>query len=423
MLTIQASAIDRTPIDTTPLDTLLARRHYFQLRTALQAPEYQSLPPVKKLYYEAFVKNFFHDLQASNKAIDRLLLHHRKEMTEKATVALLMKKIDNYVKLYQYREAYLTSRTLLTRFAKALNKEQADDVANSAIIWEGLQNTPPQSVTVERDTRIPYVRDIAGLINIPVQFADSSFQFIFDTGANLSVISESYAKKAGLTLLNKFFKVKAITGLEIDANLSVAKEFRIGDITIRNAVFMVFPDSALSLAGGRYVIRGIIGFPVIEQLQEVHIVKSSGDEKPSITVPKKPTHSSIGNFGMDELIPVINIGVNDDTLAFTFDTGAQTTILNAPYFRKYKKDIETNGKPITMHTGGAGGSVESAAYQLPVTRFTVSNETVSVPELSVKTATAESKDGFYFGNLGQDVMYQFKEMIINFKSMYVEFRR
>ncbi len=39
-------------------------------------------------------------------------------------------------------------------------------------------------------------------------------------------------------------------------------------------MFIVFPDSVLSFAGGAYKINGIIGFPVIEQLQEVRIDKA-----------------------------------------------------------------------------------------------------------------------------------------------------
>ncbi len=38
-------------------------------------------------------------------------------------------------------------------------------------------------------------RDMAGLINIPVSISDTTEQFVFDTGANISVITESNAKR------------------------------------------------------------------------------------------------------------------------------------------------------------------------------------------------------------------------------------
>ncbi len=79
---------------------------------------------------------------------------------------------------------------------------------NSDIIWKGLQNVPPQNHGHQQRDRIAYRRDLAGLINIPVSFADSTYYFVFDTGANLSVITESYARKSNLRMLNVKFKVR-----------------------------------------------------------------------------------------------------------------------------------------------------------------------------------------------------------------------
>jgi predicted aspartyl protease len=304
---------------------------------------------------------------------------------------------------------------LLAKYKTALSPEERADASNSDIIWKGLQNIPPQTTTITADTKIPYRRDLAGLINIPVSFADSSYDFVFDTGANLSVINESYARKTKLQFLNVFFKVRAITGLEVKANLAIAKELKLGDITIRNAVFMVFPDNTLSFAKGRYTINGIIGFPIIEQLQEIHINKSS------MLVPQMVADRSIKNFGVDELLPVISVGFSNDTLPFTFDTGAQFTFLNAPFYKKYKSLIDTTAEAFDMQIGGAGGVTKVKAYRLPEASFTVANHPVVLKDVAVKTVSPTPKDRLYYGNLGQDVMNQFQEMIINFRYMYVDF--
>jgi Predicted aspartyl protease len=397
------------------LDSLLSNRHFFQLQRTLRQAQYAHLPAHRRLYYEAILDNFFHNLAGSNKAITTLLEKHKHQLSKDQITNLLMKKIDNHVKLYQYKQAYATTRLLLSKYRSSLTAEERADARNSAIIWKGLQQVPPQSTVVTADTRIDYRRDVAGLINIPVRFADSTYDFVFDTGANLSVINESYARKTKLKLINVFFKVRAITGLQVKANLAIAPEFRMGDIIIRNAVFMVFPDSALSFAQGRYAINGIIGFPVIEQLQEVHINKNA------MTVPQTAADRAIRNFGVDELLPVISVGFNTDTLPFTFDTGAQFTMLNAPFYTKYKALVDTAGEAFTMQIGGAGGITKIKAFRLPQLHFTVANQPVAIKEVAVKTGSATPKDRLYYGNLGQDVMNQFREMIINFRYMYVDF--
>ncbi|NII28695.1 hypothetical protein HB364_26680 [Pseudoflavitalea sp. X16] len=399
-----------------PLDSLLERRHYFQLRQALNSPGQDALPVHRQLYYQAFVHNFFHELRASNKDIDVLLHKYSKQLSDKELSRLLGKKVDNHVKLYEYREAHIASELLLAKYGHTLTPEEKRDVVNSDIIWKGLQKTPAQRTQVRKDSRIAYKRDMARLINVPVQFGNNTYDFVFDTGANLSVITESYAAKAGLDLLHITYKVRAITGIEVDADLGIAKTLRMGDVEVNNVVFIVFPDSALSFAGGAYKINGIIGFPVIEQLQEVRIDKGG-----FITVPQYATDKAIRNFGMDELTPVIQVGVNEDTLAFTFDTGAQQTDLNQPFYHQYKTTIETTGKVYDMQQGGAGGYSTSKAWRIPATVFKVGGQSLSLANLDVKTTSTDAKDKFYYGNLGQDVLSKFRELVINFKYMYVDF--
>lgn len=397
------------------LDTLLERRQYFELRNVLAAQEKQ-LPEDRRLYFQAFLHNFFHELSASNNDIDLLLKKHAGKFTDEQLGKLLGKKIDNHVKRYEYRQAHLASELLLSKYGHTLSDADRKDVLNSDLIWKGLEKVPAQRTRIGKGSRIAYKRDLAKLINVPVQFKDSTFDFVFDTGANLSVITESYAAKAGLDVKNVVFKVKAITGLEVDAKLGIAQTMRIGEVEVDNVVFIVFPDSVLTFAGGAYKIRGIIGFPVIEQLQEVRIAKNG-----FITIPAEAANRPLHNFGIDELTPVISIGVNNDTLAFTFDTGAQGTDLNLPFYNRYKATIEATGTMHDMQQGGAGGYTTSKAWQVPTTVFAVGGQSLSIPNLSVKTINSGSKDKYYYGNLGQDVMAQFNEMVINFRYMYVDF--
>jgi predicted aspartyl protease len=401
--------------DRNPLDSLLVHRHFFELQRQLQSDAYRELPTYKRLYYQVFLHNFFHDLTTSNNEIAQLLAVYKNQFTSIQIGYLLMKRIDNHVKLYQYRDAHITTQLLLRKYRNALSPAEREDVRNSDLIWKGLQEVPPQTTTITSENQIGYRRDVAGLITVPVSFIDSSFYFVFDTGANFSVITESYARKAYLRKLNVRFKVRAITGLQVNASLGIADELRLGDIVIKNVVFMIFPDSALSFARGLYTIKGILGFPVIEQLQEVRI------DKNNLTVPQVAVDRNIRNFGVDELLPVISVGYNADTLAFTFDTGAQFTFLNEPFYHDYKTLVDTAGYSFEMQIGGAGGVAKSKAYRLSQIPITVAGQAALLKDVAVKTSSTTPKDKLYYGNFGQDIMNQFKEMVINFRYMYVDF--
>jgi len=117
---------------TTPnkLDSLLVRRNFFELQRVLNSDTYRDLPEYRKTYYQAFLHNFFHDLTTSNQEISLLLEKYKKQLSPMELRNLLMKKIDNHVKLYQYREAHLTAQLLLRKYRNMLSADERDDARN-----------------------------------------------------------------------------------------------------------------------------------------------------------------------------------------------------------------------------------------------------------------------------------------------------
>src|SRR5439155_25147711 len=122
------------------LDSLLVHRDFFQLKKELQSPAYDSLPVFRKLYYQAFLHNFFHDLTTSNEEINLLLNKYKNRFGVNEMSNLLLKKIDNHVKLYQYKQAHITSQVLLSKDGVSLTGAERKDAMNSDIIWKGLQH-------------------------------------------------------------------------------------------------------------------------------------------------------------------------------------------------------------------------------------------------------------------------------------------
>src|SRR6187455_1106819 len=116
--------------DNTDPDSLLANRQYFELRDELNSRKYKSLPVHRKLYYDAFLHNFFHDLPASNNDITQLISRYKKEFTTKQLADLLTKKIDNHVKLYEYKQAHATSLLLVQEYSAAFTPEEIRDLQN-----------------------------------------------------------------------------------------------------------------------------------------------------------------------------------------------------------------------------------------------------------------------------------------------------
>lgn len=371
----------------------------------------------QKSYLTAILYHRFNEIQESARSIEILLEVHINDINDSLKLELYETQLHNRVYVCNYKEAARITGIILDGFTGFLDSTEAWETANANAIWKSASDLPVQTVEFLGDSKIKISRDMAGLQNIPVSINGNNEKFIFDTGANFSVVSEAYAKKLGLIFLDGEFKVGAVTGGKVNSKLAYAPELIIAKMKFRNVLFLVLPDESLSFAGGLYVINGIIGFPVIKQMAELHF--SDGN----LFIPKNKGVRNFRNLAFEGFLPVINVIYRNDSLAFTFDTGAKTTLLYKPFLEKYRQDIESKYTLTEIEVGGAGGTKKFKGYKLNSVNLNVAGSGAEIEEVSLISETMLKNSEYFYGNLGQDFMHQFTEMIINFETMFVEFKK
>lgn len=396
------------------LDSFYESRQYFRMKTLLNNKN-DDLKEWQKYYYNALLDNAFNNPGVSNTEIDKLLAEYKDVLTDSMEINLYNCKVLNCVNLFQYKEAYENTEILLSLYKEKLGKDEIEEFENSALIWKSALGLSPQTVEITGDTRLKIKKDIAGLTNVNVNVNGTEDQFIFDTGANFSTISESYAKKLSLYFLEGTLMVGAITGNKVSSRLAYAKTLKAGNLTFHNVLFLVLPDEALSFGGGVYVINGILGFPVIKEMKELHL----SDEE--IFIPLKINTRCYSNLALDGFVPVIETFVNKDTLVFSFDTGARKTMMYLPYYEKYKASVDSGYELQEINIGGAGGEVKLKGFKVNDLNFQIGNSKAELDDISLIAESIKDKDKYLFGNLGGDFINKFSVMIINFEQMYVEF--
>lgn len=396
------------------LQTLLDNKEYFKLETQVKLYN-DSLSDEKKLYYTAYLDNVFnHNIDCIN-AVDSLINNFAAQLPDSVKAEMRLLQSDSYFKTYQYAKAAQADSTILKLYAKALHKDHIDDIKNDLLLRGVLKNTAPQHTIIKNNTSIPWVHDRLGLIEIPVKCNSAVYNGIFDTRANISTITKTYAAKLGLHILNvSYDEGSGATGIKFKTGMGMADSLYIGDILVKNVVFQVMPDPILYIAPVKFQLNMIIGYPVIEQLGEVHIYKNG-----KMTIPVTPAKSSLHNFALDGLDPVIALKVGNDTLDFQFDSGASSSMFYVSYLNKYKADIIKTAKKKMVGFGGAGGSQKKEVYVLPKINFTLGDKTVTVDSVDVLQQKIVPDEKFY-GNIGQDFTNSFNEIIYNFKYMYIK---
>lgn len=323
---------------------------------------------------------------------------------------------DAYVRTYRYADAAEVYATLAGD--AATDSAGRANAANVRGLWGALAGTPAQTVQAPGPVRIATTRDAANLVNVAVAANGKAVDFVWDTGANLSTVIESTAREMGFRILDATVSVGASTGAQTLARVGIAPELRIGQATVRNAVFLVFPDSALAFPQINYQIRGIMGFPVISAFGATTVMRGGG----LVLGDTAAAEEGEQNLCLRGLMPIVAVEHDGQRMHLGMDTGAQTTSLYVPFHAARRELVEAGGAPTVVQTGGAGGMRQVRAYSLAPLTLTVGGRQATVPRVSVfMERTVEGSDEL-FGNLGQDMIGQFESMTLDFRRMQIRFR-
>lgn len=392
------------------LDSLIDRKQFFSAREIFEKRN-QDLSSFHNLLISSRINNVFNRLEASSRQIDSIFTFYQQQLNDSMRYQLSDVQHSNFSKLHLYSEALKVCNEIIGRYGYLLSPKQVEDYKNTRIIWMALASTPRQRVTIKKQLFIKMTKDKAGLKNLPVSNGRDSLGFIFDTGANISTVSESTARRLGMRFMDSTLLVTSITGKKVPSQLAVSDKLYIRDIEINNAVFLVFRDQDLFIPQISYQINGIIGFPIINDLGEIHISRQD-----DFRVPLTETASGQSNMALEFLTPVININGEP----YTFDTGADETMLYPPYYKKYREQIDRLYKATSMRFGGAGGSTTQKGFKVNFNCL-VSGKNIQLDSVSLFTEPFKDNMNYYYGNIGQDLIGQFDKMILNFRSMFIRF--
>jgi len=398
------------------LEQLMDNQNYFKLKQVFESQK-EKLSKDHELYFKAIISNVFNKLEESNSVIDEIINKKVINLSDTMLNSLYNTKLLNHINLYEYNDAVLTSEIIQNNYHHLNDSSEIETLNNELKIWESLRNTPKQEIIRNNDVSFPMIRDKVGLFNVDIIINDTTKNFIFDTGANISVIKRSLVKNLELTYIESDFYVTAFTGQRVDSDIAIAETLRIGELTFKNVVFLVLNDEDISFPQIDYYINGIIGFPVIEAMEEIRISKND-----TIHVPQNPVEYNLSNFALDGLTPIIAVNYKEDTLSFGFDTGARATTLYSPFYEKYKSEVDNNYELQKFKSSSAGGVIEFEGYVIEDIDLKVGESIATLNNLQLHKNKIGTEDNNLYGNFGQDFIKHFDEMIMSFKNSSVVFK-
>jgi predicted aspartyl protease len=383
------------------LDELEAR-----LRTIGPGPEHD--------YFAGVLANRAGRIAESIGLLNGALPNIRVSRPDRAAVALEA-LADDYSKSFQYADAARAYDDLLTHYASQLSRIQLQGTKDDSGVVHLLLRAPAQTITWDGSTRLATERNALGTINTELTVNGVGEQWLLDTGANLSVVSRSFAQRLGLKLLPGVGQTMAgVTGIENPLHVAILPTLQMGSATLHNVVVMVLDDANLNvgLGKGTYQINAVIGYPVFRALGTVTFLHGGGFEAGD-----KTRRSTAGaRMYMKLLTPVIECGVEGKNLPFSFDTGASGTNLSLRYYDRFRGEARTWVKG-ENESYGAGGLVKRTIYLQPQLNLGIGDETVTLNRVPIFLSSMGSDIDDLYGNLGQDVVAKFDSFTLDFSTM------
>lgn len=390
---------------------ILQNIHSFRFNeAAVQLKSYQG--PHKSLY-QGIVENAFNQNRKSNAS---LRLEAFESLPDSLKFEYLRTLQDNAIKLQDYALAYSTGKLVLDQYARFYTEKEREGETDALKIWKCLQNSPTQSVKKSANTQLSFERDMAGLHTLPIDIGKAKHQFVFDTGAGISCLTASYARQLGIKIISKEpINVEGATGADNNVQIGIVPRLSFGNIAVKNAVFMVFPDSAFSFAGGAYKINGIVGFPIIAALGQITMREDSISIPKSVPVRELETH----NFAFVQNSPIIYLRVFETELPCLFDTGDGDFSFSKPFYDQFSAQLKGEFKQLSSE--GAGGAQSYKGFVAEPFHIFAGGQDIVPKTIVVNTEYDHILESNIYGNIGQGIIKLFKRTRIDFVNSEIHF--
>lgn len=287
------------------------------------------------------------------------------------------------------------------------------DAQDSRSILLGLTRFPDQG-TVHREASTAMVGQFHGDSVTPVEIDGKKAAFTFDTGANISAMSEAEAARLGLAVKSTNATVTVATGANVPIQLADADSLQIGHVTLKHVAFLVFPDQDRPYVHLPLGERGTLGISV---LLAIRTLRLRDGRYLDFAFRPKALDRAEANVCMFGPTVITQMKFGERTLDFFFDTGAYETTLYPAFAGSFPNVMASAGKANLFTVNGAGSSAKFETITLPSLQFTLAGNSVELSPARVLMQKTLSNGSYIMGNLGTDLLSQGKEWSIDFHSM------
>jgi predicted aspartyl protease len=310
-------------------------------------------------------------------------------------------------------------------YDRALNQAQAMAAlqpGNMAILsgiqlYSLLAGYPPQVIGEKQLSEVPTSR-VDGNLFIPVSINGVSCHAMPDTGATMSLITRTEARRAGMSvrpLPKGSLQIYSATGDQSAAAVATADELLVGNFRIKHPVFLVLDDWQLQFPP-QYRIA--LGLPVILGLQSLRWEPLR--DKLTFGSPSASPRPHSTNLCFDAADLIASVEVEQQAINLLIDTGSGSTMLWPPFAQRFQGLLSRSSKGMSI-VHGIGGTASREHAELAELTLRLGGHQLYLRPAHVITGTTTPNSAWLFGRMGLDALGQCQSVTIDFRAMTLTF--
>lgn len=394
---------------------LLNTSNWFELERVYPAVAADVQTPMLKQMSEVMLASNFNRPAELREKLQRLIAEHQTELGfgNVCNMTVMGAMVEGYEG--NYGVAVDMVKAIADAVKSANGSLEGTGIEELLAYYEDVRELPaPVLEKPDADVKIP-LTEKSGLLWIPVKINNKTYDFILDTGASFTMISQDLAKDMGAKIIGDSVFVGGGESRGGYGQRAFIENMTIGTVSLKNIIAFVSENPS---DDDPLKVDAVLGMDFIKRAREIQIDLSTM----TLTIPAQrtlPTHGR--NIILEVNIPVVEAAdANGERYTFILDTGASGDNLSDLWF---SKNVEmTAALPVeTQNVWGHGGTVQNQTVKVPEYKLTIGNASADFKEMPATVPANGTVSSTRDGRLGMGLLKQFKKVIFNFEDMFVAF--
>ena len=395
---------------------LLNTSDWFELERIYPAVAANVQTPMLKQMAEALLASNFNRPVEFREKLQKLIAEHQAELGFENVCNMTV--IGAMVEGYEgnYAVAADMVKAIAEAVKAATGSLEGTGLSELLAYYEAVREYPAPVLEKPAEEIKIALTEKSYLLGIPVVVNGKTYDFILDTGASFTMISQDLANDMGVKIIGDPVFVGGGESTGGYGQRAFIENMNVGPVSFKNVIAFVSENPT---DDDPLKVDAVLGMDFIERGGELQIDLAAM----TLTIPAQPTvmPASGRNIILERNIPVVETtAANGNRYTFILDTGASGANLSDLWFAKNAEVVAA--LPVeTQNVWGHGGAVQLEIVKIPEYKLTIGTASAEFKDLPATVPANGTVSSSRDGRLGMGLLKQFSKVIFNFEDMFVAF--